>query len=724
LDMSDLVLLEQWVAHRDAEAFAELVRRHVSMVYATCRRVLGSEAGAEDVAQECFAEVVQLASASRVEVSLGGWLHTMATRAALKRLRSEARRRKREQEYTAQSQLHTQTELDDVQPYLDEAIAALPAKLRVPLVVHFLEGKTHQEVADMLGLPRTTVTSRVAKGVYEVRGHLKRRGVVIGTSALTLALIGESAQAVPPALTATLGKMALLGQSAAPAVQIASHMFTLANIGGKLMSAKTVIVMTVLAFVAGSYVVSQATTQSPEINTDQVIIESSATEGTAIADDPIGSEATASINSEVATEQVSEEQAPCDEVTLEMVCEAMDRFDFKRAAVLLEKASANSPLEQAGFHFYRGVLSHYQNQPRHALAEFQACEPLLPSVPDEYMRYQIELYDHMSGIYRELGDFQKAAEYFTKKAILSSETDYQSHADFVRQLKPIEVESQLSRIELDITDLESNSTVKGSINGHEITFLVYTDTNGCVLSSDLVEQLGLNTSKLSKAGNGCASAETVVDSLTLGDCTVKNLPFFVIDSEDLTVTILYLFPMLKIDAILGLPLLKQFDVTFDNKNHKLVLELPVPREEPDTYEGNFYLSRCNMLVPVGVNGVTGAKFVLSAGSDYSCDLSTGGIDFLEKKGLEITRYRGGNYRYGTGLGIFGSIQFFPRAVQDVTLNLPGLDAGPYTLTEGSDKYGYGTLGKDVLEHFDIHIDFQNMNIDFQKVETAEEEPER
>lgn len=252
MSTSDLALLERWVAHRDAEAFAELVRRHASMVYATCRRVLGPNPGAEDVAQECFAEAAQLANVSRIN-SLGGWLHTVATRRALNRIRAEERRRRREQRYAEESRSHAKVEPDDVQAYLDEAIAALPEKLRLPLVAHFLEGQTHQEVATALGIPRTTVTSHIAKGIERVRRHLKRRGIAIGASALVSVMTVESAQAAPPALIAALGKIALLG-NAAPIAHALSHTSTLTTIGGAIMSMKQiVIIVAVIAAVACGY---------------------------------------------------------------------------------------------------------------------------------------------------------------------------------------------------------------------------------------------------------------------------------------------------------------------------------------------------------------------------------------------------------------------------------------------------------------------------------------
>lgn len=52
--ISDMTLLERWVDRRDPEAYAEIVRRHSAMVYATGMRVLRNPPDAEDVAQDCF----------------------------------------------------------------------------------------------------------------------------------------------------------------------------------------------------------------------------------------------------------------------------------------------------------------------------------------------------------------------------------------------------------------------------------------------------------------------------------------------------------------------------------------------------------------------------------------------------------------------------------------------------------------------------------------------
>lgn len=78
---TDAALLDRWCNHRDAEAFAEIVARHLSMVYHTCRRILGDTHDAEDVAQECFTDLVRNPPRKRKDLSsLGGWLYTVATR--------------------------------------------------------------------------------------------------------------------------------------------------------------------------------------------------------------------------------------------------------------------------------------------------------------------------------------------------------------------------------------------------------------------------------------------------------------------------------------------------------------------------------------------------------------------------------------------------------------------------------------------------------------------
>ncbi|MFC1737092.1 RNA polymerase sigma factor, partial [Candidatus Hydrogenedentota bacterium] len=101
MDPSDTALLRRWVDRRDADAFNELANRYAGMVYATCMRVLGNQADAEEVTQDCFLRLAE--GDAPVRRSFGGWLHRLATHRCLNRIRSEKRRSLREKRFAEQA---------------------------------------------------------------------------------------------------------------------------------------------------------------------------------------------------------------------------------------------------------------------------------------------------------------------------------------------------------------------------------------------------------------------------------------------------------------------------------------------------------------------------------------------------------------------------------------------------------------------------------------------
>ncbi len=214
---SDLDLLRDYQRSGDAEAFAELVRRHARLAYAAARRVTGNGHDAEDVTQTCFLELAR--KAETVKASVAGWLHTAATRRAINTVDREAVRRRHEQ-------ASAQAGADDPGPddwsaletRIDEAIAALPDKLREPIILHFLEGRTQAELARALDVNQSTVSRRLQTGVDQLRNDLQRRGVAVPAVALAAALTEHGLGAsVPASVTAALGKLALVGGAAAAA---------------------------------------------------------------------------------------------------------------------------------------------------------------------------------------------------------------------------------------------------------------------------------------------------------------------------------------------------------------------------------------------------------------------------------------------------------------------------------------------------------------------------
>jgi DNA-directed RNA polymerase specialized sigma24 family protein len=90
-EMPDQQLLERFVAARDEEAFAALVRRHGPMVAGVCRRLVG-ETDAEDAYQATFFVLARKAASIHKRESIGSWLHGVAMRVAGKARIRAARR--------------------------------------------------------------------------------------------------------------------------------------------------------------------------------------------------------------------------------------------------------------------------------------------------------------------------------------------------------------------------------------------------------------------------------------------------------------------------------------------------------------------------------------------------------------------------------------------------------------------------------------------------------
>ncbi|MGE3808270.1 MAG: RNA polymerase sigma factor [Gemmataceae bacterium] len=172
--------------------------------------MLGTGPDAEDAFQAAFLILAQKAGSVGWQETVGGWLHEVAYRVALRARRDLLRRNQRERQVADMSRASV-TDQGDLRELLDAELSRLPEKYRAPLVLCYLEGKTNQEAAMLLGWPEGTLFSRLARGRELLRARLGRHTAILSASGLALALAeSAAAAAVPPALvTSTLEAAAL-----------------------------------------------------------------------------------------------------------------------------------------------------------------------------------------------------------------------------------------------------------------------------------------------------------------------------------------------------------------------------------------------------------------------------------------------------------------------------------------------------------------------------------
>lgn len=156
----------------DEAAFRALYRRHTPRLWAMVLRMVGgARTEAEDVVQETWIRAVESLEGFRWEAAFPTWLAGIGVNCAREALRRRSRR--------------SETSVDGVLEYvggfpdpgrrldLEEAIGALPDGYRTVLVLHDLEGFTHPEISDRLGIAVGTSRSQLYHARRAVRRYLQ-----------------------------------------------------------------------------------------------------------------------------------------------------------------------------------------------------------------------------------------------------------------------------------------------------------------------------------------------------------------------------------------------------------------------------------------------------------------------------------------------------------------------------------------------------------------------
>jgi len=223
----DAQLLRRYATEHSQEAFAELVQRHVGLVYHAALRQCGGDAHrAEDVAQAVFTDLARKAAELSHRPALAGWLHTSTRYAAAHAVRTEVRRQAREQEAHVTQELTSAPEpaadWEQLRPVIDDALHALGEPEREAVLLRFFEGRPFAEIGARFAVSEDAARMRVERALDKMRGTLARHGVTSTAAALAAALAGQAGAAVPTGLAASVTGAALAGGGVAAAITFMS----------------------------------------------------------------------------------------------------------------------------------------------------------------------------------------------------------------------------------------------------------------------------------------------------------------------------------------------------------------------------------------------------------------------------------------------------------------------------------------------------------------------
>lgn len=217
--LEDAELLRRYAWEGSQDAFSELVKRRINLVYSVALRTVGGDAHlAQDVTQKVFADLARKARMLAHRPVLTGWLCRGAQFAGSDAVRTERRRRAREQEsHNMEETFWTPNHDADwlkVRPLLDRALGELGEVDRDAIALRFFEQKSFAEVGARLRLTEEAARKRVDRALDKLAAGLSRHGVTSTAGALGLALANHVTMAAPAGLASTVTAASLAAGAA------------------------------------------------------------------------------------------------------------------------------------------------------------------------------------------------------------------------------------------------------------------------------------------------------------------------------------------------------------------------------------------------------------------------------------------------------------------------------------------------------------------------------
>jgi RNA polymerase sigma factor (sigma-70 family) len=224
-DQTDSQLLRAFAAHRSEPAFRELVRRHLDFVHAAAQRMVGDSHLAQDVSQGVFIALAKNAAPLADRPVLAGWLHRTAQNIAAQTVRTDVRRRQREQEAATMNEIISaapDASWKLIAPHLDTALGELSEPDRDAVLLRYFERKSAAEIAQLLGVSDEAAQKRVTRAVEKLRDSFAKQKITVGAGSLGVLISANAVQSAPAGLAATISTAALAGTAVTTSTFIAA----------------------------------------------------------------------------------------------------------------------------------------------------------------------------------------------------------------------------------------------------------------------------------------------------------------------------------------------------------------------------------------------------------------------------------------------------------------------------------------------------------------------
>ena len=206
-EQTDSQLLRAYAREHSESAFAELVSRHLDLVYSAALRMVCDAHLAKDVTQSVFLACAKNAAALAQYRVLAGWLHRTTQNIAAQTVRTDVRRREREQEAAGMNEPQNHDADDawkNIAPQLDATLVELNETDRDAIMLRYFQRKTAEEMAEILGISAEAAQKRVSRAVQRMRELFAKRGIAVGAGGLTAAVSANAVQAAPSGLATAI----------------------------------------------------------------------------------------------------------------------------------------------------------------------------------------------------------------------------------------------------------------------------------------------------------------------------------------------------------------------------------------------------------------------------------------------------------------------------------------------------------------------------------------